>query len=54
MDLIQEEFIKKLTDNLPEPPAYFPFNVKLNQQGYEDLSDIIKKVKILFLFLGLN
>ena len=41
----KEEFIKKLTDNLPEPPAYFPFNVKLNQQGYEDLSDIIKKSK---------
>ena len=41
----REEFIKKLTDNLPEPPAYFPFNVKLNQQGYEDLSDIIKKSK---------
>ena len=41
----REEFIKKLTDNLPEPPAYFPFNVKLNQQGYEDLSEIIKKSK---------
>ena len=41
----KEEFVKKLTDNLPEPPSYFPFNVKLNQQGYEDLSEIIKKSK---------
>ena len=42
----REDFIKKLTDNLPEPPSYFPFNVKLNQQGYEDLPDIISKSKI--------
>ena len=41
----KEEFVKKLTDNLPEPPSYFPFNVRLNQQGYEDLSEIIKKSK---------
>ena len=41
----KEEFVKKLTDNLPEPPSYFPFNVKLNQHGYEDLSEIIKKSK---------
>ena len=42
----REDFVKKLTDNLPEPPSYFPFNVKLNQQGYEDLSEIIKKSRI--------
>ena len=41
----KEEFVKKLTDNLPEPPSYFPLNVKLNQQGYEDLPEIIKKSK---------
>ena len=35
------EFIKELTNNLPEPPAYFPANVKLNQQGYEDLSVVM-------------
>ena len=42
----KEDFVKKLTDNLPDPPSYFPHNVKLNQQGYNDLSDVIKKSKI--------
>ena len=35
------EFIKELTNNLPEPPAYFPANVKLNQQGYDDLNVVM-------------
>ena len=39
--LSKEEFVKKLTDNLPKPPSYFPHNVKLNQQGYEDLDVVI-------------
>ena len=38
----RNNFIKELTDELPEPPAYFPSNVKLNQQGYLDLDNIIK------------
>ena len=29
----KEDFVKELTENLPEPPAYFPLNVKLNQTG---------------------
>ncbi len=41
----KEKFVKELTDNLPDPPSYFPYNVKLNQKGYEDLHDIIKKSK---------
>ena len=41
--LTKSNFIKELTDNLPEPPAYFPDNVKLNQQGYSDLNKILKK-----------
>jgi len=43
--LSKEGFIKQLTDNLPEPPSYFPSNVKLNQQGYDDVSDILKRSK---------
>tara|TARA_B100000927_G_scaffold69070_1_gene54710 strand:+ start:383 stop:1741 length:1359 start_codon:yes stop_codon:yes gene_type:complete len=39
--LSKEEFVKKLTDNLPKPPSYFPHNVKLNQEGYEDLDVVI-------------
>ena len=36
-------FIKELTDELPEPPAYFPSNVKLNQTGYKDIDELIEK-----------
>ncbi len=41
--LKKEEFVQELTQNLPDPPAYFPSNVKLNQEGYSDLDDIVKK-----------
>ena len=38
----KNDFIKELTDELPEPPSYFPSNVKLNQLGYLDLNKIIE------------
>ena len=41
--LKKEEFVQELTQNLPDPPAYFPSNVKLNQEGYSDLDQIIEK-----------
>ena len=43
--LSKSRFIKQLTDNLPEPPSYFPSNVKLNQEGYRDISEVIKMSK---------
>lgn len=39
----KEGFIKELTENLPEPPTYFPSNVKLNQEGYIDFDIILEK-----------
>ena len=39
----KEGFIKELTENLPEPPTYFPSNVKLNQEGYIDFHIILEK-----------
>ena len=36
-------FIKELTDNLPEPPTYFPLNVRLNQEGYVDFETVLEK-----------
>tara|TARA_B100001094_G_scaffold100373_1_gene96503 strand:+ start:15892 stop:17274 length:1383 start_codon:yes stop_codon:yes gene_type:complete len=39
----KEGFIKELTDNLPEPPTYFPSNVKLNQQGYIDFDIVLER-----------
>ena len=42
-DMTKEEFIKEVTDGLMPPPAYFPFNVKLNKQGYKSTDEVIKK-----------
>ena len=41
--LNKQEFIKELTDNLPEPPGYFPQNVKLNQSGYLDFDKVLER-----------
>ena len=41
--LNKEEFVQELTQNLSDPPPYFPSNVKLNQEGYSDLDYILKK-----------
>ena len=38
----KEDFVKELTENLPEPPAYFPLNVKLNQTGYMDYDTVLE------------
>ena len=38
----KEDFVKELTENLPEPPAYFPLNVKLNQSGYLDFDTVLE------------
>jgi len=40
-DMSKEEFIKEVTDGLLPPPVYFPLNVKLNKEGYEDIDQII-------------
>jgi glyoxylase-like metal-dependent hydrolase (beta-lactamase superfamily II)/rhodanese-related sulfurtransferase len=42
-DMTKEEFIKEVTDGLSPPPAYFPLNVKMNKEGYEDLDVIVDK-----------
>ena len=42
-DMTKEEFINEVTDGLIAPPKYFPLNVKMNKEGYEDLDVIIKK-----------
>mmetsp|Transcript_17718 Transcript_17718/g.57970 ORF Transcript_17718/g.57970 Transcript_17718/m.57970 type:complete len:469 (+) Transcript_17718:156-1562(+) len=42
-DMTRAEFIKEVTDGLLPPPNYFPENVKLNKEGYDDISEIIKR-----------
>lgn len=42
-DMTKEEFIKEVITGLTEPPKYFPLNVMLNKEGYENISDVLKK-----------
>ncbi len=42
-DMTKDEFVNEVTDNLLPPPRYFPLNVKLNKEGYEDVADVIKR-----------
>jgi glyoxylase-like metal-dependent hydrolase (beta-lactamase superfamily II)/rhodanese-related sulfurtransferase len=44
-NMTKDEFIKEVTDGLLPPPAYFPMNVKLNKEGYENVEDIISDAK---------
>lgn len=41
-DMTREEFIKEVTDGLLPPPAYFGENVRMNKQGYESFSEVMK------------
>lgn len=42
-DMSKEEFIQEVTEGLLPPPKYFPLNVKMNKEGYEDIGDVIKR-----------
>lgn len=42
-DMTKEEFIKEVTDGLLPPPKYFPLNVKMNKEGYEDIADVLDR-----------
>jgi hydroxyacylglutathione hydrolase len=46
-DMTKEEFIKEVTDGLLPPPAYFPMNVRLNKEGYENVENIIADAQAL-------
>jgi len=42
-DMTKEEFVKEVTDGLLPPPQYFPLNVKMNKEGYEDIDDVLER-----------
>ena len=42
-DMTKKEFIKEVLEGLNPPPEYFPFNVKLNKEGYEPLDKILSR-----------
>ncbi|NER10578.1 Glyoxylase, beta-lactamase superfamily II [Muriicola jejuensis] len=42
-DMTKEEFVKEVTEGLLPPPKYFPLNVKMNKEGYEDIGEVLKR-----------
>lgn len=42
-NMTKEEFIKEVTDGLLPPPKYFPLNVKMNREGYEDIEEVLER-----------
>ncbi len=42
-NMTKEEFVKEVTDGLLPPPQYFPLNVKMNKEGYEDIDTVLKR-----------
>jgi len=42
-DMTKDAFIKEVTADLLPPPAYFPLNVKLNKEGYQDIDTVVDK-----------
>ena len=41
-DMTEAEFVKEVTDGLLPPPKYFPENVALNKNGYQNVAAIIE------------
>ena len=42
-NMTKAEFIAEVTDGLLAPPSYFPANVKLNREGYEDIDAVLNR-----------
>jgi len=42
-DMTKGEFVKEVTEGLLPPPLYFPLNVKMNKEGYEDIDIVLAR-----------
>ncbi|MFD1188335.1 MBL fold metallo-hydrolase [Pontibacter rugosus] len=42
-DMTKEEFVKEVTDGLLPPPGYFPMNVQMNRDGYENIDTVMQQ-----------
>ncbi|MEM9001678.1 MAG: rhodanese-like domain-containing protein [Bacteroidota bacterium] len=42
-DMTRAEFISEVTDGLLPPPQYFPLNVKMNKEGYDDIAEVLQR-----------
>lgn len=41
--LSRKEFIEQVTDGLMPPPQYFPQNVQMNIEGYDNINEVIER-----------
>lgn len=41
--MTKAEFIAEVTDGLLPPPSYFPLNVKMNKEGYENITEVVAR-----------
>lgn len=42
-DMSRDEFITEVTEGLMPPPKYFPLNVKMNREGYDDIDTVLER-----------
>ncbi|MAO09125.1 MAG: MBL fold metallo-hydrolase [Alteromonas sp.] len=42
-DMSKEEFVEEVTEGLLPPPQYFPLNVKMNKEGYDDINKVLER-----------
>lgn len=42
-NMTEEEFVKEVTDGLLPPPAYFPLNVAMNKNGYDNIDTVMQR-----------
>lgn len=42
-DMTKAEFITEVTDGLLPPPSYFPLNVKMNKEGYDNITEVLER-----------
>lgn len=41
--MTEAEFVKEVTEGLLPPPKYFPMNVAMNKQGYENIETVMER-----------
>lgn len=42
-NISKEQFIKEVTEGLLPPPVYFPQNVRMNKEGYDNIDDVLER-----------
>ncbi|HEX5169469.1 MAG TPA: MBL fold metallo-hydrolase [Cyclobacteriaceae bacterium] len=42
-DISKEQFIKEVTEGLLPPPKYFPQNVRMNKEGYDNIDEVLQR-----------